>query len=58
MMNGMPSTKKTTKRPTAVRQAKEETVDIRSLHGILKRRGRHATLKDMEAGIRRGATGR
>lgn len=35
-----------------------ETIDIRSLRGILKRPGRRATLQDMEAGIRRGATGR
>jgi antitoxin PrlF len=35
-----------------------ETVDLRSLHGILKRRGRPVSLKAMELAVRRGATGK
>ena len=34
-----------------------ETVDIRSLRGVLKS-NRHVTLQDMEKAIRRGASGR
>ena len=32
-----------------------ETVDIRSLRGRLKRKGRRVSLRDMELAIRRGA---
>lgn len=35
-----------------------ETVDVRSLRGMLKRRGRKVSLQDMELAIRRGAAGR
>jgi len=35
-----------------------ETVDVRSLRGMLKRRGRRVSLEAMEAAIRRGATGK
>jgi AbrB family looped-hinge helix DNA binding protein len=35
-----------------------ETVDLRSLRGALKRRGRPVSLTTMERAIRRGAAGR
>ena len=35
-----------------------ETVDVRSLRGMLKRRGRKVSLEAMEAAIRRGASGK
>jgi len=35
-----------------------ETVDLRSLRGMLKRRGRRVSLAAMELAIRRGANGR
>ncbi|HYM61038.1 MAG TPA: type II toxin-antitoxin system PrlF family antitoxin [Thermoanaerobaculia bacterium] len=35
-----------------------ETVDVRSLRGVLKRRGRPVSLRAMELAIRRGAAGR
>lgn len=35
-----------------------EPVDIRSLKGMLKHRGRRVTLEAMEQAIRRGASGR
>jgi antitoxin PrlF len=35
-----------------------ETVDVRSLRGMLKRRGRRISLEAMDAAIRRGASGR
>ncbi|MEO8378248.1 MAG: AbrB/MazE/SpoVT family DNA-binding domain-containing protein [Acidobacteriota bacterium] len=35
-----------------------ETTDVRSLRGMLKRRGRRLSLEDMDLAIRKGATGR
>ena len=35
-----------------------ETVDVRSLRGMLKRRGRKVSLEAMDAAIRRGASGK
>ena len=35
-----------------------ETLDVRSLHGMLKRQGRPVSLRAMDAAIRRGASGR
>ena len=35
-----------------------ETVDVRSLRGMLKRRGRRVSLEAMDLAIRRGATGK
>jgi AbrB family looped-hinge helix DNA binding protein len=35
-----------------------ETTDVRSLRGMLKRRGRRVSLANMELAIRKGATGR
>lgn len=35
-----------------------ETVDLRSLRAMLKRRGRRVSLADMDAAVRRGASGR
>jgi antitoxin PrlF len=35
-----------------------ETIDVRTLRGMLKRRGRRVSLEDMENAIRRGASGK
>lgn len=35
-----------------------ETIDLRSLRGVLKRRGKTVSLRSMDNAIRRGASGR